>query len=231
MFDYARNMQLALADTARRTGIKAGAGAVIVLGAGFLLAALWSWLATDLGWGSTLASLTIGGGFVVIGLVAMMLAGRAKHRVPTTDDLRREVEARVDMAREAAIQRARSEATRLVDMAENKVQSLIDRAGYQASKVVGDAERTAYGFARDTARTVGLTAENLNAARDGLDAARDTARDAADKVQAAANSNAGSMAKILGAFAVGITLASKFQDWRRSDDDAYADAYDDDYYR
>ena len=36
MFDYARNMQLALSDAGRRVALKAAAGVVIALGAGFL---------------------------------------------------------------------------------------------------------------------------------------------------------------------------------------------------
>ena len=41
MFDYARNMQLALTDRLRRAGLMAGAGAVLLIAAGFLLAALF----------------------------------------------------------------------------------------------------------------------------------------------------------------------------------------------
>ena len=92
MFDYARNMQLALTDVARRTAMKVAGGVVIVLGAGFLLAALWTFLADTLGWGPLWASLAIGVLFVVIGLVVMSRGGQVKHPVPTTDDLKAEVE-------------------------------------------------------------------------------------------------------------------------------------------
>lgn len=44
MFDYVNKLQLALGDKARRTGLKIGAGVVVLIGAGFLTAALWSWL-------------------------------------------------------------------------------------------------------------------------------------------------------------------------------------------
>ncbi|MDO5630268.1 MAG: phage holin family protein [Paracoccus sp. (in: a-proteobacteria)] len=229
MFDYARNMKLALEDTARRTAIKAAAGVVIAVGAGFLLAALWSFLATDLGWGSTMASLAVGGGFVVMGILVMLVAGKVRHQPPTTDDLKAEVEARINLAADAAMNRAQAEAARFADMAENRVHSLIDRASYQASKVVGDAERSAYGFARNTARSVGLTAENLNTAQEKADEARRMARDASHKVSAAANTNAGSMAKLVGALAVGVALASKVQDWRRRDDAPDPEWYDDPY--
>ena len=44
MFAYARNMQLALGDKLRRAGLTAGAGVFLLIGLGFLLAALrWSW--------------------------------------------------------------------------------------------------------------------------------------------------------------------------------------------
>lgn len=222
MFDYARRMKLALSDTARRTAIKAGGGAVLAVGAIFLLAALWSFLARDLGWGPTLAHLAVGAVAILLGVVAFVIAGKPKHVAPTTDDLKREVEARLTLAKEAAIIRARSEATRFVDMAENKVHSLIDTASHKALGVVNDAERTAVGFARSTARTVGLTAENLNAAREGYEAARDGLQATKEQVQKASNSNAGSMAKVIGAFAMGVTLASKVQEWRQG-------SYDDDY--
>lgn len=226
MFDFARNVKLAITDTLRRTAVKAAGGAVIALGAGFLLAALWSFLATDLGWGSTLASLTVGGLFVVLGVVGILVAGGKKHKMPTTDDLRNEVQARVSLAADAAVDRARVEAARFVDMAEDRVHSLIDRAGDKAGQVVSGAERTAYGFARDTARKVGLTSENV-------EAAQDTARNIADRVHKAADTNAGSMAKVVGAFAVGVAIASKLQQWRQDDDltDAeIAELYDDEYF-
>ena len=60
MFDYARNMQLALSDAGRRAGMKAAAGVVALIGAGFLVAALWTFLAYHLHWGSLGASLAIG---------------------------------------------------------------------------------------------------------------------------------------------------------------------------
>ena len=97
MFDYARNMQLALTDVARRTAMKVAGGVVIVLGAGFLLAALWTFLADTLGWGPLWASLAIGVLFVVIGLVVMSRGGQVKHPVPTTDDLKAEVGKKADL--------------------------------------------------------------------------------------------------------------------------------------
>ena len=50
MFDYAHKMQLAVSDLGRRAGLKAGAGVLALIAAGFLLAALWTFLARTLDW-------------------------------------------------------------------------------------------------------------------------------------------------------------------------------------
>ncbi|MCQ0969971.1 phage holin family protein [Paracoccus sp. TK19116] len=229
MFDFVRNVKLSLSETVRRTAFKVAGGAVIVVGAGFLLASLWSYLAVERGWGSTLASLSIGGAFVIIGLIAMMIGGRRKHPMPTTDDLRHEVEARVNLAADAAIGRARDEATKFIGHAEDRVNSLLDTASYRAGRVVGDAERTVYGMARDAYSAATNATRSAGFTRENVEAAQDTVRDYADKAQRAADTNAGSMAKLLGAFAVGVTVASKLQDWRHGDelsDDEIADLYD-----
>lgn len=221
MFDYARNMKLAVQDTLRRSALKAAAGGVMLIGIGFLLAALWSYLATELGWGSMMASLAIGGGFALVGLILLMVGGRVTHQAPTTDDLKREVEARLTLVADIAAERARTEAMRVVDGAADRANALFDRATGTASRFVSDAGDTV----RDTARKVGLSAENV-------EAAKETAQDAARQAKAAANSNAGSMAKLVGAFAIGLTLASKLGGRRRRDDDDVAgdedfDDYDD----
>ncbi len=200
MFDYVQKLQLALTDTARRSVMKILAGVVLGIGAGFLLAALWSWLAYDLQWGGTLASLAIGGGLVLAALILLAASNGRRHRMPTGDDLRHEVEQRLSFAADAAAERARSEAARVMDMAGDRVSSLIDHAGDRASRFAGDAERKV----ADAARSVGLTADNLDAAK--------------DKVSRANNSNAGSMAKLIGAFAVGVTMAAKLREQRRERD-------------
>lgn len=130
--------------------------------------------------------------------------------MPTTDDLKREVEARVSLASDAAVTRIRSEADRVVGMAESKAHSLMDQASHRAVKLAGDAERKVFGTVRDTARSVGLTTETLQTAERQL-------RSGKQQVRQAANTNAGSMAKLFGAFAVGVTLAAKLQEGRRRD--------------
>ncbi|RNF35802.1 hypothetical protein [Paracoccus methylarcula] len=157
MFDYTRRLQLALGDLLRRSAMKTVAGVVIAIGAGFLIAALWTWLANGLGWGSTLASLAIGGGLLFIGLLVLLLAKTPRHPIPGSDELKREVDMRVGLAADAATERARSEAARVMGMAEGKLFSLLGGAGKTARK------------AAHTRR----------------------------KVSAAANSNTGSMVKLL----------------------------------
>lgn len=225
MLDYVQRVQRAAADTARRSALKAAAGTVFAVALGFLVAALWSWLAVELQWGATNASLAIGGGFALIAVVMLVISSRPRHEMPPTDDLWREVEARVSLAAGAASDRIQSEAARMASMAEHKVNSVMDQAGFRANRLANDAERRAQSFVRDTAQTVGLTTGNIAAARNRADAA-------ADRVSTAANSNAGSMAKLFGAFAVGLTIAAKLKESRDSRVDPYDDVYrdDDDYY-
>ncbi|MBU3030286.1 phage holin family protein [Paracoccus marinaquae] len=195
MFDYARKMQLALGDIARRSALKAVAGVVLALGAGFLLAALWSWLANGLGWGAMLASLALGAGLVVIGLVILAVASKTRHPMPDTDELRREVEARVSLAADAAVGRAKTEAMRMASRAETRVETLM-----------GDAARRV----RDTARKSGLGDDTIDAARRG-------AGQAARRVSRAARSDAGGLAGLIGAFALGVALASRLAGGRPPD--------------
>lgn len=207
MFDYAQRMQLALTDVARRSAMKVVAGVIMLIGAGFLLAALWSWLAYGLGWGAMTASLVIGAAAFLIGLVVLLVSNQRQHQMPTTEDLKREVGTQLNLVADAAVDRVRGEARRVVGLAETKAQSLMDEAGNRVQKLASDTEDRVYGFARGVGGSVGLTTDNLHAARD-------TMRDASATAKRAADSNAGSMAKLIGAFAMGIALASKFQDQR-----------------
>lgn len=204
MFDYVNRLQLAAKDSARRTVMKVVAGLILAIGAGFLIAALWSYLAINLGWGPMLASLAIGGGFVAIALILLMVSNRQRHAMPTTDDLKREVEARVTLATDAAVERARTEASRLVDLAGSRAQSLLDDAGDRVGRIADDTGQRFYGLAR----SVGITPQNMARAKADAGQVR-------DGVKRAADSNAGSMAKLIGAFAIGVTLAAKLQERRQ----------------
>ena len=212
MFDYAQRLQLALKDTARRSAMKAAAGVILAVAAGFLVAALWSFLAHNMDWGPALASLAVAALFIVAGLILFMMSKKTKHEMPTTDDLKKEVEARVSLAADAAVEKARSEAERVVDMAGNKVSSLMDEASYRATKLADDTERRVFGVARSAAQAVGFTQSNL-------DTVRSKVEDAQDTLSRANSTNAASMAKLLGAFAIGVTLAAKLRE--RDDEDDY----------
>lgn len=214
MFDYAQRLQLALKDTARRSVMKLVAGLVLAIAAGFLIAALWSFLAHNLDWGPALASLAIGGLFVLVAVILLAMSKKTAHEMPTKEDLRKEVEARVSLAAEAAAEKARIEGARLMDMAGNKVVSLMDDAAYKANKLADDTERRVYGAVRSAAESTGLTPSNIQLVKAKVE-------DATHTLSRAGNSNAGSMAKLIGAFAVGITLASKLGDRRRHSDYDY----------
>ena len=161
MFNYTRKMQLALKDKLRRGGLAAGAGVMLLIAAGFLLAALWTWLADGLGWGPLLASLTIGAVFLVIGLVLLSLAGRERHPAPDTDELREEIAERVEVMADAAIGkvsnmademigRASEKARRIVGGAGQKAQAFSDQMSYEADRFADRAEAGAEGAARNT---------------------------------------------------------------------------------
>ncbi|MFT4013070.1 MAG: phage holin family protein [Paracoccus sp. (in: a-proteobacteria)] len=211
MFAYTRNMQLALTDKLRRAGLMAGAGVLFALAAGFLLAAVWVFLAHNLHWGPLWASLAIGGALLLIGLICLAVAGREKHPVPSTDELKSEVQEQLHLMADAAmakasdkvevtIGKAADRASQLLDRAEQKAHSMADDVNYRASRLADGAEARVYGAAR---RMGDEAAQRLGfAARPGGERP----------------SNLRSLAPVLGAFALGITLASRLQDWRHQDD-------------
>lgn len=237
MFDYARNMQLALSDIGRRAGLTAAAGALLLVGLGFLLAALWTYLAHHLGWGSLYASLAIGGVFFVIGLIILAAGGRKRHAIPSTDDLQAEVEQRLGDATDKVIgkvrdradevvETARAKATAVVSDAESRVHGLVDDVTYRLDSFADAAETRIGGVARNTAQAVGITPEMVQgateAARDGLDRFK--------------QSRAAPAVGVAGALALGLAAANTLSGLLRRDhddasweDDDYYDDYDEDY--
>ena len=147
MFDYARKMQLAASDLGRRAGMKAAAAVAALIAAVFLLMALWTFIARTLDWGPLAASLIIGLLFLAAAAIVWMMSNRVKHPVPSTDELKREVEARVSLATEAALDRAKEKAREVVDMAGNKASALMDEASYKAAAFVDDTEAKVQHFA------------------------------------------------------------------------------------
>lgn len=232
MFDYARNMQLALSDAGRRTAMKAAAGAVFALAAGFLIAALWTFLARNLGWGPLGASLAIGILFAIAGVVLWSMSKKVNHPVPSTDELKAEVETRLSLATDAALEKARIKATEVVDTVENKVHALVDDVAFKAEKFASDAEAKVHGFTRNVA---GQAAQKVGLTPGFFAEAQDT-------VERVKHSNAAAITPLVGAFAVGIAIANRVQSWRHAGDpgddghgswDDHDDGYvrdEDDYY-
>lgn len=230
MFDYARKLQLAASDMGRRVGLKAAAAVVGLVAAGFLIAALWTFLADTLDWGPLAASLVVAVLFGAVAGVLLAMSNKVQHPVPSTDELKREVEARASLAAEAALDRAKEKAREVVDMAENRVHGLIDTASYKASSLVGDAEARVQKFTHSTVSTVAHKA--------GLDSG--VVDDVKGFVQDMRASRAGPAVGVLGAFAVGIALASalgqrdrgwdgEWDDDGWSDDDWPEDEFDEEY--
>ena len=100
-------------------------------------------------------------------------------------------------------------------MAGNKVSSLMDEATYRANKLADDTERRVFGVARNAAQAVGFTPTKIETVRSRVEEATGT-------LSRATSSNAASMAKLLGAFAIGVTLAAKLRE-QYDDDDDYRD--------
>lgn len=230
MFVYARNLQLALKDKLRRAGMAAVAGVALMLAAGFLLAALWTFLAVQMGWGSMYASLAIGGGLVLIALVLLLMAKSERHRTPTTQELQAEVTERVSALADTAMTRATTAAETAMDRASTKANELLDRAGHSAHSFADDLTYRADRLADRAEARVQTAARDIGeSAVKSLGISPHLMDIASQKLGMARRSNAASLAPVLGAFAVGITLASRFQDWRHRDDVEDDDWEDDDW--
>lgn len=233
MFDYVNKLQLALGDKARRTGLKIGAGVVGLIATGFLLAALWGWLAYQMDLGPTMASLIIGGAFLLIALILFGMSKSERHSMPSTDELKSEVEARLSLATDTALDKAKGKAEDTMDSAQARVSSLFSAVEDKARGLVDHTEARVQnvassftGVASSTARKAGLTRDNIDAAKETLDRATD--------------SRAAPGVGLVGAFAVGMAIAGalKGRGGRDRDDEYYRDRYDrhrydrdDDWYR
>lgn len=215
MFAYTRNLQLALTDKLRRAGLMAGAGVALLIAAGFLLAALWTWLARDLHWGPLWASAAIGGAFLLIGLILMLAGGKERHRPPSTDELKDEIEQKLSLAADAAVERVSGLADRTIERASERAGEMVELASQRVHSVADSLSYRADRFAdRTEARVVGA------ARRAGENASRKLGLppDAAERVmQGATESRAAPFVPLIGAFAVGMTLASRLGG-RREDD-------------
>lgn len=225
MFDYVNKLQLALGDKARRTGLKIGAGIAALIGLGFLIAALWSWLAWNLELGPAMASLIIGGSFALIGVIIWAMAAAERHAMPTGTELKDEVEMRLSQATEAAFDMAKFKAESAMDNAQARVVSLFGVAEDKARNLVGTTEAKVHGLAsgvgnvageavKGAAAKVGLTSENL--------------QDAKATIERATEHRAAPAVGLAGAFAIGMAIANALKS-RRCEEDLYYDDEDEDY--
>lgn len=159
MLDYARRLRLAVSDAGRRAGLKAAAGALIAVAAGFLVAALWTLLARHAGLGSLGASLAVAALFGAGAAILWMMGTRVRHPAPGAEDLKREIEARASLAAEAALDKAKAKAVEVVDHAENRAHSLLDTANHKAHELAHNAEARVLGIAGGAAENVSRRAE------------------------------------------------------------------------
>lgn len=214
MFDYVRKLKLAASDTGRRVGLKAAAAVVGLVAAGFLIAAFWTLLADTFDLGSLWASVIVFVVFLVIAAILWSMSNTVKHPVPSTDELKREVEARASLAAEAGLEMAKTKAREVVDLADNRIHSLLDAASEKAAGLVDSAEAKVQGFTRgamvDAADKVGLNQERMD--------------DLAELATNVRQSRATPVIGVAGALALGLALASRFG--RRDDYDDFDYAYD-----
>ncbi|MFD1796003.1 phage holin family protein [Paracoccus aurantiacus] len=232
MFDYVNKLQLALGDKARRTGLKVGAGVVVLIGAGFLLAALWSWLAWNLELGPAIASLIIGGGLALIGLILWLASGAERHPMPTGSELKSEVETRLSDATDAALEKAKFKAEEALDSAQARVAGLFGAITGTARSAKSKAADGVHSFA-DKASDLASKASDVAsdaAHKVGLD--EHTLDDAKESIDRALNSRAAPGIGVAGAFAVGVAIASALKSRRHEEDFYYDDddLYDEDFY-
>ena len=215
MFDYVNKLQLALGDKARRTSLKAGAAVAALIGLGFLIAAAWSLLAWNLELGPAMASLIVGGVFALVGAVIWTQASPERHPMPTGDELKAEVEMRLQDAADAAIDKVKTTATEAVDSAQAQV-----------SAFFGGVPDKARDLAKTAGEGVGTMANN---AVKGAATKAGISDDRLDEVKATVERAAPGVG-LVGAFAVGMAIANALAS-RRSEEDLYYedDDYDDDW--
>lgn len=229
---FAQKLDLFVRDLARRVSMKVAAGILILLGSGFLLAALWTWLAHGLHWGPLYASLVLGVVFLMIGLIIIATTGKSRHLPPTPAELRADLEERVSVATgvvfdrvtssaEHAMDRVQTKAGQMADAAGNRVKRMVDSVSYGADRLAGGAESRFVGAARraneEITEKLGITDEQKERIAEGFERTKTRVK----------SSNLAAIAPVIGAFAIGLTLAQKLAA-RGQDDGEDHDEYDDD---
>ena len=173
MIDYLRHLRLAVSDAGRRAGLKTAAVALMAVAGGFLVAALWTFCARNLDLGPLGASLIVAALFFGGAVVLWIMGSKVRHPAPTTEDLRREVEVRASLAADAALDMAKARAVDMVDYADGKVHSLMDRGQHKIQSFASSAEERVLGVAEEAAQSLSRKADaGLSAAQEVVGAVR-----------------------------------------------------------
>lgn len=207
MWDVNRRFHLALSDLGRRAGLAVAGGVLMAVGAGFLLAALWSWLAHGLGWGPAAASLAVAGLCLLAALGLLLAARRARHAMPGAGDVRAEAEARARLATQAAVGAVKTRAEQARNAAGQHLQGFLDRGRYQADRAASGLDAAAEKVAEK------MAGGSPGPMADPVAEAMETARGMAEQF---ARSRAAPGVALVSAFAIGLALANLFG----SDEDA-----------
>lgn len=239
MLDYARRMKEVVSERSRLIAIKGAGGIIALIGAGFLLAALWTYLADNLDWGPLGASLAIGTVFMILGLLAIVLSGRPRKVAPTADDLRAEVQERVGLATDVILDRVTGRAEDAFDRVRESAEATVNKARSSAEEAISSAKSAAQGFVDSANQRVHSFVDSVNHRADSMaekvddealrfaGTAQEKAEDlglSAENIQQSVdrfkNSAVGTWGPVVGAFAVGMTLANRFRH-KRDDDDEF----------
>lgn len=202
MLDFTRRARLAGADLGRRAGLLAGAGLLAAIAGGFLLAALWSYLAHGLHWGPAAASLALAL-LCLLGAAVLGLLGRARrHAMPTPADLGRELRARGVLATESVMAALRHRVALGGETARQRVFGIGDRARHGVDAA---ADRLDAAAARMAGKVSG--ADPAQSAAPGLDPAALAAGLTAAREGAGRFVRTSPVLALASAFAVGLVLA------------------------
>lgn len=205
--DVSHRFKLALSDLARRSGLRAAAGLFALLGAAYLLAALWSLLARDLEWGPTIASTVLGVLCLAVTGVLFLITRNTRYKMPTGEDVKQEISARATLAGDKAVNsvKARLKNARqgTVQKATNFLHTARYKADTAAEKLDEGAEKVkatpAPELAAEAAERIGLDPETVRA---GI-------AQAAQSYEKFKTMRSAPAIGLVGAFALGMAIASR----------------------
>lgn len=207
MMDVSHRFKLALSDMARRSGLRVAAGLLAILGGGYLLAALWSLLARDLRWGPTIASLVIGVLCLILTGILLLVSRKTRHDMPTGDDVKREMAARVSLAGDMAMNTVKTRVKNAGKGAAQKASSLFDIARFKADTA---AEKLDEGVEKvRTTPPSELAAESAGRIGIDPDKVRAGITQAGQAFESFKNMRSAPAIGLVAAFAIGLAIANR----------------------